>query len=139
MIICEEPGMGKSTILTSFGNLIQTNQEKKISFIKIILSKIKSKLVDSIDTNRFDSFHFLIKLLIPQPTQIEKELLRNLANSDKLILMFDGLDEVLDYKVEFLKLVDKLRSLNLNKIILTSREHAKSEFEDRFQSFAFKL
>jgi ankyrin repeat protein len=63
-----------------------------------------------------------------------------LANEGKLILMFDGLDEVNDYKDKVIQLIDALINLNkLKKILLTTRNHFKIEIEDHFRTFSFNL
>jgi hypothetical protein len=73
--------------------------------------------------------------------KLEFHLLKNLANSNRLIIIFDGFDEVLDYKDKLIDLIEKLRNINinLNKIILTSREDAKKELQDKFQTFSYKM
>ena len=144
MIICDEPGMGKSTILSSFSKI---EIKKQVWFIKILLNKQKTKLRELRKNNvfnekkqaEFKAFEFVIKdLLKLKLDQVESVFLKNLVNTNKLILMFDGFDEVY-YKDEFLKLIDSLKNLNLNKIIITSREHEKTDLEDRFQTFSYKM
>jgi truncated hemoglobin YjbI len=54
--------------------------------------------------------------------------------------MFDGLDEVNDYKEQVIQLVDALnRDCKLKKILITTRNHLREELEDHFNTFSFNL
>ncbi len=67
-------------------------------------------------------------------------LLKELAKEEKLILMFDGLDEVNDYKQQVIQLIDALmRDFKLKKILITTRNHLRDELEDHFITFSFNL
>ena len=63
-----------------------------------------------------------------------------MAKEEKLILMFDGLDEVNDYKQQVIQLIDALmRDCKLKKILITTRNHMREELEDHFSTFSFDL
>ncbi len=56
--------------------------------------------------------------------------------------MFDGLDEVTEYKSQVIALIDILRndpSNKLKKILITTRIHLKADLEDYFKTVSFDL
>ena len=54
--------------------------------------------------------------------------------------MFDGLDEVTDYKEQVIDLIDALiKAIRIKKILITTRNHLREELEDNFRTFAFDL
>jgi ankyrin repeat protein len=141
LIISAEPGMGKSLILDHFTQ----NSSTENFFIKIILNtctktlsatNFKGKLQNRAD----DLFEFILKSLLGKTDKQEISLLKQLAKEEKLILMFDGLDEVIDYKEQVIQLIDALnRDCNLKKILITTRNHLGEELEDHFSTFSFNL
>jgi hypothetical protein len=72
----------------------------------------------------------------------EIKLLKHLAKEEKLILMFEGLDEVNDCKKQVIHVIDALdrdEKYKLKKILITTRNHLKRELEDYFKTFSFNL
>ncbi len=73
----------------------------------------------------------------------EMARLKRLAREEKLILMFDGLDEVTDFKDQVVHLIDAIIQKNSNyrikKILITTRNHLRVELEDHFKTFSFDL
>jgi hypothetical protein len=137
LIISAEPGMGKSLILDHFTQ----NSSAENFFIKIILNTCTKTLRD-LKTKKIinDSFEFILKSLLDKKDQQEMSLLKQLAKEEKLILMFDGLDEVNDYKEQVIQLIDALMSdFKFKKILITTRNHLKEELEDHFSTFSFDL
>jgi hypothetical protein len=139
LIISAEPGMGKSLILDHFTQ----NSSAENFFIKIILNTctrilgdLKNKKINIIN----DSFDFILNSLLNKTDKQEISLLKRLAKEEKLILMFDGLDEVNDYKEQVIQLIDALnRDCKLKKILITTRNHLREELEDHFSTFSFSL
>jgi ankyrin repeat protein len=141
LIISAEPGMGKSLILDHFTQ----NSSAENFFIKIILytctktlsaTNFKEKLQNRED----DLIEFVLKSLLNKNDEQEISLLKHLAKKEKLILMFDGLDEVTDYKEQVLQLIDALnRDCKLKKILITTRNHLREKLEDHFNTFSFDL
>ena len=69
--------------------------------------------------NSEDLIEFVLKSLLNKNDQQEILLLKHLAKEEKLILMFDGLDEVTDYKEQAIQLIDALNKDNTIKKITT--------------------
>jgi ankyrin repeat protein/flavodoxin len=139
LIISAEPGMGKSFILDNF-----TQQSTADNFfLKIILNtctKALKELKNSRKPN--DWIGFILKSLLNKTDQQEILLLKHLAKEEKLILMFDGLDEVNDYKEQVIHLIDSLnkdKDYSFKKILITTRNHLREELEDHFKTFSFNL
>jgi ankyrin repeat protein len=141
LIISAEPGMGKSLILDHFTQ----NSSVENFFIKIILNSC----IDTFSATNFKErlqkkegnlLEFVLKSLLDRTDEQEISLLKELAKEEKLILMFDGLDEVNDYKEQVIQLVDALnRDFKLKKILITTRNHLREELEDHFNTFSFNL
>ena len=71
---------------------------------------------------------------------LEVSILNRLAEERRLVLMFDGLDEVNDYKDEVKSLLRTLKlKHNFMKIFLTTRSHLREELEDYFETISFNL
>ena len=65
-----------------------------------------------------------------------------MANEERLILIFDGVDEVIDYKEQVKDIIEtiyKARNYKLRKILITTRSHLKLELEDHFKTISFNL
>jgi hypothetical protein len=89
-----------------------------------------------------DSIEFVLKSLLGKNDEQEISLLKHLASKEKLILMFDGLDEVNAYKQQVIQLIDALindSKYQIKKCFITTRNHLKQELEDHFRTFAFDL
>jgi ankyrin repeat protein len=139
VIISAEPGMGKSTILDTFGH-------EELFFLKIVLnnfSGILSQLKENkikLEQEDHDPIDFTLKRLLGKKEQLELKLLKHLAQERKLILMFDGVDEVIDYKDQVKGLIKAIQDkYEFMKIFVTTRSHLKAELENYFRTIAFDL
>jgi ankyrin repeat protein len=138
LIISAEPGMGKSLILDNFTQ----NSTSDNFFVKIILNTCKKTLSDTNFKENLpkDLIEFVLKSLLNKTNQQEISLLKHLAKDEKLILMFDGLDEVTDYKEQVIDLIDALdKDKRIKKILITTRNQLREELEDHFGTFSFNL
>jgi ankyrin repeat protein len=140
LLISAEPGMGKSLISDNFTQ----NSSVENFFVKIILNTCKQALSSVTFEEYFkmdnDLLEFVLKFLLNKKDEQEIKILRNLAQQEKLILMFDGLDEVNDYKEQVIHLIDALnKEYRIKKILITTRNHLRQELEDHFSTFAFNL
>ncbi len=140
LLISADPGMGKSTILD---NLI-LNSDSETFFIKIVLNAFTKTLKEikesKIKLHNQDILDIIIKANLPNSHELEITFLKKLAKERKLILMFDGVDEVSDYKEQVKSLIERLNeTYHLKKILLTTRTSLKEELEDYFQTISFNL
>ena len=137
LILSTEPGMGKTAILDHFTQ----NSSAEHFFLKIILNTCKNALSDAkVEEN--DLIDFVVKSLLNKNDEQEIKLLKHLAKEEKLILMFEGLDEVNDCKEQVIRLIDALekdKNYKFKKMIITTRNHLKKYLEDHFKTFAFNL
>jgi ankyrin repeat protein len=142
LIISAEPGMGKSLILDHF---TQNSKAENFLFIKIILNTCTKTLSATnfkkrLQNREDDLIEFVLKSLLEKTNEQEISLLKHLAKEERLILMFDGLDEVNDYKQQVIQLIDVLmRDCKLKKILITTRNQLREELEDHFSTFSFDL
>jgi hypothetical protein len=140
LIISTEPGMGKSLILDHFTQ----NSSVENFFVKITLNISTKTLSDlknqKIKTQENGVLEFVFKSLLQKKDEQEISLLKHLAQDEKLILMFDGVDEVNDYKEQVIQLIDTLiRDYRIKKCLITARNHLREELEDHFKTFSFNL
>ena len=139
--------MGKTAICDHFTQ----DSSAEHFFLKIILKTCKDALKkislhtdfeENLKMNRNDLIDFVLKSLLNKNEEQEITLLKHLAKEEKLILMFEGLDEVNDCKeqvIHLIKALDKDKNFQLKKIIITTRNHLKKDLEDHFKTFAFNL
>jgi hypothetical protein len=135
--------MGKTAILDHFTQ----NSSAEHFFLKIILKTCKKVLLDAnfeenLKKSSNDLIEFVLTSLLNKHDQQEIALLKHLAKEEKLILMFEGLDEVNDCKERVIHLIDALdkdETYKIKKIIITTRNHLKKELEDHFKTFSFNL
>jgi hypothetical protein len=143
LIIAAEPGMGKSLILDRFTQ----NSSAENFFVKITLNTCTAILNDLKNQkvkiqNNDDSIEFVLKSVLGKTDEQEISLLKKLAKEEKLILMFDGLDEVYNYKEQVMQLIDAINkdaNYRIKKFLITTRNHLKEELEDHFETFSFNL
>jgi ankyrin repeat protein len=150
LIISSEPGMGKSSILDSLAHLSNSSH----FFLKIVLNsftkvlyKLQKKTIDFKET---DALNFILqesqiirsckKSTRKSDHQLENKLLKHLAEKEKLILMFDGVDEVVDFKEQVKILIKSLNEKSkLKKILITTRNHLRTELEDHTKTISYNL
>jgi ankyrin repeat protein len=140
LIISAEPGMGKSAILDHFTH----NSNSENFFVKIVLNNATKQLKDLKEGKskffQHEALEFILKNLLHKKKEQEISLLKHLAKEEKLILMFDGLDEVNEYKEQVKNLVEALSNdCKLKNILITTRNHLKRELEDNFKTLSFNL
>jgi hypothetical protein len=131
--------MGKSTILEK---LIQDSKADEF-FIKIVLndftkelSKIKS---GKIILQNIDVMDFILESF-SKTDDFEISIIKNMAQEKRLILMFDGVDEVIDYKEQVKVLIKTLKEkYKLKKIVITTRNNLKEDLENYFETISFDL
>ena len=141
LIISAEPGMGKSSILDQFTQ----NSSLENFFLKIVLNNFTDSL-KSLKEKKIelkgdqDILEFILKYLFHKTQELEISILKNLLKERKLILMFDGVDEVSDFKEEVKSLIKVINvKYEYLHILLTTRNHLKTELEDYFETISFNL
>ena len=141
LIISAEPGMGKSTLLEK---LVRDSNPDNF-LIKIILNNF-TKILKQIKENKIkfeekNSLEFIFENLMERKlSEFEILILKNLSHQNKLYLMFDGIDEVSDYKEQVKFLIKSIRdSCQLKKVFLTTRNNLREELENYFELISFNL
>jgi ankyrin repeat protein len=141
LIISAEPGMGKSTLLEK----LVRDSNSDIFLIKIILNNF-TKVLKEIKDNKIkleekNNLDFIFENLMARKlSEFEILILKNLSQQNKLYLMFDGIDEVSDYKEQVKFLIKSIRdSCQLKKVFLTTRNNLREELENFFELVSFNL
>ena len=138
VIISDEAGMGKSTFIMKLSENLKF-------FIKIDLNKyfkeLKNYQNNLQDKTYKRSIDFLCKLEIFK-SNLEKKIVEQLSKNQiklKLVVLFDGLDEISPYyKDAVIDIVDDLKQMN-TKIVITTRPHLKEELENHFGVIAYHM
>jgi ankyrin repeat protein len=141
LIISAESGMGKSLILDKL--VFDSNSD--FYCFKIVLNNFTKHLSDLKEKkenleNQENILDFTLMRFLEKQNELELSLLKHLAQEQRLILMFDGVDEVVDYKEQVKQLIQLLReSCRFKFILITTRNHLRSELEDFFNTISFSL
>ncbi|CAF1064577.1 unnamed protein product, partial [Brachionus calyciflorus] len=133
IIISDTSGMGKSTFLT---NLMLTLKEKDPSFLVL---RIELNNLEMNYTNE-EAVNFL-KKLIGLGNSIKKRIFDYFLKNEKIILMFDGFDELRDNsRKSFLNLIQSLKEkdFQFKKVLITTRPNRK-ELEISMVNFGFNF
>ena len=104
LIIAAEPGMGKSTLLDKLTQLSSSSA----FFIKIMLNTCAQAFREPCDFATVDPIDFTFKSLMIKRDDVEISLLKHLAREEKLVLMFDGVDEVSECRQQVKTLIKAL-------------------------------
>jgi ankyrin repeat protein len=140
LIISAESGMGKSVILDYFVENSNIDQ----FCLKITLNSCRKALKNFANnlTNNIDALDFIFKYLLKESDELKIKVLKYFAKNEKLILMFDGLDEVNDctkQAIDLIAILSNDKSYKLKKILITARNHLEEELDNCFQTVSFHL
>ncbi|XP_030766606.1 uncharacterized protein LOC115890498 [Sitophilus oryzae] len=167
VVIANDPGTGKSTLLTSIGNSLKTNHNKWwIARINLNDYAFENELLRSDDLRKYtrnlneihenintqEAIDIISEMIIPRSPLISnsdfqrdifKEGLRN-GNAEqitpKIVILFDGFDEISPhYKEKTAKLITEISKTNIQNIWITTRMNEKDFLERAFSAPAFML
>ncbi|XP_055309695.1 uncharacterized protein LOC129573326 [Sitodiplosis mosellana] len=163
VILANEPGMGKSTVLTSMAKKMRelNDNKKNENEVKWIVRINVNDYANDLSNYKFTendvdrTIDFVAKMAIPgdatknidikiQRTLFESSLKKNEVGSNlkkpKIVLMFDGFDEICpDYESNTSHLIRKLKESNVAQIWVTTRAHEQDHLQKELGSLAYKL
>ena len=140
IIICAEPGMGKSEALNHMKKVrTEVNDEFKLWAINIDLKR-QTFFIDSKSfENPNDSIDFLAAH--ERCSLFAKHVLKDYLKNGKVYLLLDGFDEISsdqqDKIILFLRLIKN--QFQKVRIVVASREHLKEKLENALSTFSWKL
>jgi energy-coupling factor transporter ATP-binding protein EcfA2 len=145
ILITNEPGMGKSTLLT---HLAQQTREPhaEMWIIRVIINKY-TRILKELKTNGCDE-KGVIKLLTEAAqikksdgTVLEERLFNYTYNSTgNMAVLIDGVDEVSPhYTEEVIQVLKILSKTKIKRIWLTSRDSVRDLLEKEFQCLSYSL
>jgi len=145
MLIADTAGMGKTTVLTHLSKQIK---EKFPTYwvVKIDLND-HTDVLETQMKQKIGAIEFLSEKLLKFQHPFEKELFKQccqgLEEPTKVIMMFDGFDEISPkYKETVLDLLQDLNPLNqpwIEQLWVTTRLHLREELEDNLQQLCYTL
>lgn len=152
LILCDEPGMGKTTVTKYLVNNIINhpadidNNDDEIQYVPIYVklndNVVKNKLRQlKEDANQYetDLTEIICKDFLLY-NNLQCLFFKHFANSERLIVVFDGLDQIIEFKDEMIKLINILnQKYKLKKIIITARNHLKKDLENEFGIISYNL
>lgn len=143
ILLFDEPGMGKST---SFKILHSRLKEKYLSHWIVFMDlkeHCKSFQVDSKITMKIKNREEIVRFFCEKILKIqsfEVRLFAHLFNSDRVIVLMDGLDEICpSYKKFVFDLMTAIQKLSKNQLWISTRPHLVSELKNVLNPFALKL
>jgi ankyrin repeat protein len=145
ILIADTAGMGKTTVLTHLSKQIK---QKFPSYwvVRIDLNDHTDILEDQMKKN-IGTIEFLSQKLLKFRYPFEKELFKEcsqgLEKATKVVLMFDGFDEISPkYKKTVFHLLQDLNPLKqqwLEQLWVTTRPHLREELQDKLQQLCYTL
>jgi len=148
VIISDSAGMGKSTILSHLSQQIKKDTSNSDVWLKRInLNEFTDKLKKLKEHNgikeheiKSASKYLTHDLLELYDDSFEKKLLERMISIGKLILMFDGFDEISPvYKDIVIDLLKTLKKSRAKQIWVTTRPNMKAELENELVQFSYIL
>jgi Ankyrin repeats (3 copies)/NACHT domain len=145
VIITAPPGMGKSTELTRLANEIKTSDP---SFWVLRVNLIDCSSMLAKQRRPFDNteaMQFLDKLFSSTVDdsirRLEKEWFQKCLEQGKVIVLFDGFDEISpSYNAKVMELLKTLKDSKIKQMWITTRPYGLSaELEDQLLTFAHSL
>jgi KaiC/GvpD/RAD55 family RecA-like ATPase len=145
VLVIDEPGMGKSTLLTHLAR--ETRQRHPDVWIVRVNINNYTSILQEYKTKSFDE-NGAFKLLTEAANikesdsmQLEKHLFNYVYNSTgNMAVLIDGVDEVCPYYAEevlqFLRILSKTK---IRKIWITSRNFMKDQLQQEFQCQPYSL
>lgn len=141
-ILTDVPGMGKSVFME------QLAMELKGKFEKLWIQKIDLQLFHdecaSFEKENFDCDdlerirNYFCENFMKFETALELEVFKSLLSEGKVILLWDGFDEIEPHKTTIMTIVSALlEASDGNKFFITSRTEWAQLLEDRFLQFTY--
>ncbi|XP_055316134.1 uncharacterized protein LOC129575921, partial [Sitodiplosis mosellana] len=163
VILANDAGMGKSTVLTSMARKMKELNDKEKNecevncIIRINVNDYANHLsnYDFTENDVDRAIDLVAKMAIPgdatnnidikiQRTLFETSLKRHEVGSNlkkpKIVLMFDGFDEICpNYESNTSHLIRELKESNVAQIWVTTRAHEQDHLQKEFGSLAYTL
>jgi hypothetical protein len=145
MLISDTIGMGKTTVLTY---LSKKMKQKFPTYWVVKIDLIDhTRVFEAQMKQRIGTIEFLCEKLLTFRDPFEKELFKyycqGLEEAKKVILMFDGFDEIFPkYENAFLDLLNDLNPLKqpwVGQLWVTTRPHLRDQLEDNLHQLSYTL
>jgi len=139
MLIADTAGMGKTTIQTHLSK--QIRQKFPTYWVVRIDLNDHTDVLETQAKQKIGTVEFLCEKLLKLRCPFEKELFKQccqgLEEATKVVLMFDGFDEISpNYKETVLDVLQDLNPLKqpwIEQLWVTTRPHLREELEDNLQ------
>ena len=145
ILVTDEPGMGKSTLLTHLEKEIRECRPD-IWTVKVNINKYVS-ILQGIEASGFvkeDALRLLTEAAEIKETegsQLEKQLFNHVYSCTRnMVVLIDGVDEVSPHYSEiFIEILRTLSQGKIRRIWVTSRNSMKDQLEEEFQCQSYSL
>jgi len=144
MLIADNAGMGKSTVLTHLSKQIAQKfpahwlVRTDLNDYTEQLRALKGKQMD-----KGTVLEFVSKEVLKLHSHLEKELFKKSFEGNevnKVVVMVDGFDEISpSYKETVIDMLQVLKQTSLEQLWVTTRPHLREELEDNLQQLSYTL
>ncbi|KAL7633532.1 UNVERIFIED_CONTAM: hypothetical protein RMT77_016065 [Armadillidium vulgare] len=143
VIVTGDPGSGKSVFLKHFSFEVKNLNEGRFLWIILVDLNKYQKYLDKYDN--FNNIHNIINFLADIEnceSDFSKNALWFFLNNNRLILLFDGFDEIHEHgkQEKILELLKFLKTESLTKQIwITGRPHCVNQIENVLECLSFEI
>lgn len=145
ILLADHAGTGKSTCFKQFTNDLKHEKEFMNSWVSFVNLRKQSNIFDqhlvSAGNLQSDEIISILMKTVEAKNEIEQKIFQKLFNEGKVILLFDGVDEVCPkYTNLLMKIFTELKNSDKgNKMWISTRIHYAKTLEDLLQINSFKF
>lgn len=143
ILLSNDPGFGKTLELQMMAKRIKNRQNSLFVLFVVMRNFVEiyekeGKITKTFSTrSEIDDF-FCKKIL--KFTRFEEQVFAHLFNENRIVFLFDGLDEICPtYKQFNLNWISAIRTQTENQVWITTRPHVTKELENVLRCSAFRL
>lgn len=134
-IISAEPGMGKTTILSSLIHTLKQNNPT-IWIFNISLLAIESKL----SAIEFTDQKSIVDFFMQDATHLERKVFEYRLAHGGIAFFLDGFDEIQTRsQTKIIRLLNLLKTTHAEKIVVTTRRHMENKLEESLSTLSYRL
>ncbi|KAG5666458.1 hypothetical protein PVAND_014485 [Polypedilum vanderplanki] len=140
-LLSDHAGTGKSTTMKNFAKKIKEKfPQNWIEFVDLKRHLKVYEKFEKIFLNEKEKFLRILLEILSINEKFEIEIFKFLFENGRVILLFDGVDEIAPYyKVPFLNLIKSIKSLTENQQWIATRPQHSKELKEIFNQKAYKL
>jgi len=137
-LISDRAGMGKTTILSHLAK--QIKQEQNGHWVVMIDLNDHTDALKAHCKQKIEAVEFLSQRVLKLDSPFEKELFEQLLKEGKVVVMFDGVDEISpSYERTVIVLLQALKESSVQQLWVTTHPHLRETLEKNLQPHSYTL